>query len=170
LLEKIGAALATVTVRFVEVVAIPLFAVFGGGAQREACWILRVWNLDWNGPCFSERRNRAPQPQRRRGHHAGEAAMLKGLIGRTTTVGTLKDGLDASVERTRVTAHRVANASVPGGGLGGNFASVLAAAGGEDVDLEVEMVALADEQLRFDATAVLLQKLYGQIRSSVRER
>jgi flagellar basal body rod protein FlgB len=95
--------------------------------------------------------------------------MLKGLIGRDTPVATLKDGLDASVERTRVTAHRVANASVPGGGAG-EFAGLLAGAAVEDVDLEVEMVALADEQLRFDATAVLLQKVYAQIRSSVRER
>jgi flagellar basal body rod protein FlgB len=96
--------------------------------------------------------------------------MLKGLIGRDTTVAKLKDGLDASVERTRVTAHRVANASVPGGGAGADFAGMLAGAAAEDVDLEVEMVALADEQLRFDATAVLLQKVYAQVRSSVRER
>jgi flagellar basal body rod protein FlgB len=96
--------------------------------------------------------------------------MLKGLIGRTTSVAALKDGLDASVERTRVTAHRVANANLPGGGSTGVFADLLAGMGAEDVDLEVEMVALADEQLRFDATAVLLQKLYAQVRSSVRER
>lgn len=96
--------------------------------------------------------------------------MLKGLIGRTTSVATLKDGLDASVERTRVIAHRVANANLPGGGATGAFANLLVEAGAEDVDLEVEMVALADEQLRFDATAVLLQKVYAQVRSSVRER
>jgi len=96
--------------------------------------------------------------------------MLKGLIGRATPVADLKDGLDASVERTRIISHRVANATLPGGGTTGAFADLLAEAGAEDVDLEVEMVALADEQLRFDATAVLLQKIYAQVRSSVRER
>ena len=40
----------------------------------------------------------------------------------------------------------------------------------EGVDLEREMVALADEQLRFETTANLLQKVYQQIRSSIRER
>lgn len=93
--------------------------------------------------------------------------MLRGLIGRSTSVATLKDGLDESVERTRVTAHRVANATVPGGGFGQVLAGVTA---GEDVDLEKEMVALADEQIRFEATTRLLQKVYAQVRSSVRER
>ena len=36
------------------------------------------------------------------------------------------------------------------------------------VDLESEMVSLADEQLYFEATATLLQKAYEQIRSSLR--
>jgi flagellar basal body rod protein FlgB len=96
----------------------------------------------------------------------GEDAMLAGLIGRSTAVSALKEGLDVSTQRTRVTAHRVANATTPGGG----FADVLDAATGEAIDLEAEMVALADEQLRFDATARLLQKVYAQVRSSVRER
>jgi len=100
----------------------------------------------------------------------GDDAMLKGLIGHATPVATLKGGLDESVERTRIISHRVANATLPGGGTTGAFADLIAEAGAEDVDLEVEMVALADEQIRFDATAVLLQKIYGQIRASVRER
>jgi flagellar basal body rod protein FlgB len=37
------------------------------------------------------------------------------------------------------------------------------------VNVEKEMVALADEQLRFEAATALLQKVYQQIRSSVRE-
>ena len=39
-----------------------------------------------------------------------------------------------------------------------------------EVDLETEMVALADEQIRFEAATRLLQKVYQQVRASVRER
>jgi flagellar basal body rod protein FlgB len=64
-----------------------------------------------------------------------------------------------------VIAHRVANAT-------NDFASELRGAmmGGEDVDLEQEMVALADEQIRFDAASRLLRRMYDQVRSSIRER
>lgn len=95
--------------------------------------------------------------------------MLKGLIGRSTSVGTLKDGLDASMRRTQTIAHRVANASTPGaGGFAGALDGTLAAGEAAGVDLEQEMVALADEQLRYDATARLLRKVYDQVRASVR--
>jgi flagellar basal body rod protein FlgB len=39
---------------------------------------------------------------------------------------------------------------------------------GPPVDLEAEMVSLADEQLRFEATAKLLQGTYQKIRLAVR--
>ena len=95
--------------------------------------------------------------------------MLKGLIGRSTSVGTLKDGLDASMRRTQTTAQRVANASTPGaGGFAGELDGTMAAGEAAGVDLEQEMVALADEQLRYDATARLLRKVYDQVRASVR--
>ena len=94
--------------------------------------------------------------------------MLARLIGSGTTSAQLKDGLDASSQAVRGIAHRVANASTP------DFADVLrdagAAASGSGVDLEREMVALADEQLRFEASANLLQKVYQQVRSAIRER
>ena len=38
------------------------------------------------------------------------------------------------------------------------------------IDLEAEMVSLADEQLRFEATAKLLQKAYQGLRTAIRER
>lgn len=101
--------------------------------------------------------------------------MLHRLIGRNTAVSMLKEGLDASSLRARQIAHRVANASTPNGG---GFAGVLERAQviGPDgqpvneVDLETEMVALADEQIRFEAATRLLQKVYQQVRASVRER
>ena len=63
-------------------------------------------------------------------------------------------------------AHRVANAS---NDQTASFeASLSAALDPDDVDLEVEMVKLADEQIRFEAMGEILQKMYGQIRSSMR--
>lgn len=93
--------------------------------------------------------------------------MLKAMIGGNTLTGALREGLDASSQRARVTAHRIAN------GAAASFDATLegaANAAAADIDLETEMVALADEQLRYDATARLLQKVYQQIRSSMRER
>ena len=96
--------------------------------------------------------------------------MFTRLIGNDTAVAQLKEGLDASTRAVRGIAHRVANAGTP------NFAQALDAAqatgapGGETVDLEKEMVALAEEQLRFETASSLLQKTYQQIRSSVKER
>ncbi len=95
--------------------------------------------------------------------------MLARLIGQGTAVSQLKAGLDASSRAVRGIAHRVANAG------NATFESALEeadAAGSETepVDLEVEMVKLADETLRFEIAGALLEKLYQQIRSSIRER
>jgi flagellar basal body rod protein FlgB len=93
--------------------------------------------------------------------------MIGRLMGPTTSVAQLKEGLDVSVERTRGIANRIANAA------NGGFAGALdAAQAGADptVDLESEMVALADEQIRFEALTRLLQKTDAQVRASVKER
>lgn len=89
--------------------------------------------------------------------------MLNRILGNGTSSSMLKDGLTVSSRRVRDVAERVANAST------NDFATELDAARGA-VDLEKEMVTLADEQLRFEATTRLLQKVYAQVRSSVRER
>ena len=94
--------------------------------------------------------------------------MLNRLIGRGSSVSELKGGLDRSTDNVRQIAHRVANAA---SGQPADFASALEdAQGGRKVDLEKEMVSLAEEQIRFEATSQLLQKVYQQIRSSIRER
>lgn len=94
--------------------------------------------------------------------------MLSRLIGAGTTSAQLKEGLNASSQAVRGIAHRVANASAA------DFAGALRVAevAGEEpeVNIDQEMVALADETLRFEVTAKLLQKVYQQIRSSIRER
>lgn len=94
--------------------------------------------------------------------------MLSGLIGRISTVSMLKQGLDESVVRSRSIASRVANAGDFGQALDSAAGGATNAQGGTQVDLETEMVSLADEQLRYSASATLLQKVYAQIRSSVR--
>lgn len=92
--------------------------------------------------------------------------VIRGLIGAGTVVDGLRQGLDASVVRSREIAHRVANAS---NSTSASFGAELdAALSAEAVDLEVEMVKLADEQIRYEAIAEALTKLYGQIRASVR--
>ena len=95
--------------------------------------------------------------------------MLARLLGNNSLASSLKVGLDASTRAVRDIGHRVANADTPGGS---SFEGVLREeeqAAGAEVDLEREMVALADEQLRFEATSRLLQSTYRQLRSSVRE-
>ncbi len=91
--------------------------------------------------------------------------MLFGFIGRVSNAPQLKDSLDVSSQRVRAIAQRVAAASVPGqkefGLPGENGESPTA-------NLEAEMTSLADEQLRYDAAAKLLEKAYLRIRVSMR--
>ncbi len=99
--------------------------------------------------------------------------MIKSLFGATSTTALLREGLTGSAKTLRETAHRVANATNGvGPATGDAFAAALgeatAAEDGSTVDLEVEMVKLANEQIRFDTGATLLQRLYAQLRSSTR--
>lgn len=95
--------------------------------------------------------------------------MLFGIIGRTTNANDLKDALDLSAQRTRAIASRVAQASLNGNG----FALPIDPTTGKpaqsnQVDLEAEMTGLADEQVRYDATEKLLEKMYAQLRTSLK--
>ncbi len=100
--------------------------------------------------------------------------MLFGFVDRTTTAVSLKQSLDDVQARVRGIQTRVARASMTGDG----FALTSAAQGPtvpgngitEPVDVEAEMTALADEQLRFEATAKLLEKAYASLRSAIRDR
>jgi flagellar basal body rod protein FlgB len=93
--------------------------------------------------------------------------MLNRLLGADSSAITLKQGLDASSARVKGIASRIANAG------NGSFADALAGAEAgtsTEAAVEQEMVALADEQIRFDAAAKLLQRVYMQLRTSIRER
>ena len=99
--------------------------------------------------------------------------MMTGFIGRVTPAGELKEALDVGTQRVRAIADRVARASLlnqdgfalPGSGAG---ASGAAAGATSDVDIETEMVNLADEQLRYEATSKLLAKAYDQVRTALK--
>jgi hypothetical protein len=94
-----------------------------------------------------------------------------GFIGRVSSASQLRESLDVSSQRTRVIADRVARASLqqPNGGFALPAASAPAGSAEQGpIDLEAEMVSLADEQLRYEATAKLLQKAYQGIRNSLR--
>lgn len=98
--------------------------------------------------------------------------MLPGILARATNANDLKDALDLSSQRTRAIAGRVAQASVAGRN---GFALPVDPMTGkpvenQQVDLEAEMTQIADEQVRFDATAKLLQKTYEQLRLSIRDK
>lgn len=92
--------------------------------------------------------------------------MIEGLIGTDSMVHTLKQEMSASMVRSRDIANRVANAT---NGASASFeASLDEALDADAVDLEVEMVKLADEQIRYQAMSEIVQKMYGAIRSSLR--
>jgi hypothetical protein len=98
--------------------------------------------------------------------------MLFGFIGRISSANQLKDALDVGSHRTRVIADRVSKATMKGPD---GFALPRDPAQPVNpettpVNIEEEMVSLADEQLRFEATARLLQRTYEQIRTSLRDR
>ncbi len=90
------------------------------------------------------------------------------LVARTTIADPLKASLDVSVQRTRVIADRVARASSAAQGFSLPADGSAGAAAEGPIDLEAEMVSLADEQLRFDATAKLLHDTYAGLRESLK--
>ena len=101
--------------------------------------------------------------------------MIERLFGVGTSAAELRGGLTDTSQSLRSIAHRVANATngVPGGSP--DFGTVLQATDpqsdptlAESVDIETEMVRLADEQIRYDTSATLLQRVYVQLRASVR--
>lgn len=95
--------------------------------------------------------------------------MLSGLIDRATIASPLKSSLDQSVQRARTIADRVARASANNGdGFTLNAKAGDATGSENDVNIEDEMAALGDEQLRFLATSRLLEKTYQHLRSAIK--
>ncbi|MEO7965234.1 MAG: hypothetical protein ABIT38_15110 [Gemmatimonadaceae bacterium] len=80
----------------------------------------------------------------------------------------MKDALDASSQRVKAIAQRVAGATLQNGS--GFALPDGTMSPGSQVNLEAEMTSLADEQLRYESTAKLLEKTYAKIRVSMRDR
>lgn len=97
---------------------------------------------------------------------------IERLIGQNSTVARLGTAASESMASVRRIAHRVAVADARREGRV-EFADALADAQGidpqEEIDLETEMVALAEEQLHSETTMAVMSKLYDQIRSGIRE-
>ena len=93
------------------------------------------------------------------------------FIGRTTDVSQLKASLDASAQRSRTIADRVSRASIQPQAFSIPAANGTSPAGQEaPIDVESEMVNLADEQLRYATTAKLLQKTYAGLHESLQSK
>ena len=94
------------------------------------------------------------------------------IISRVTSADQLKASLDAGVQRVRASAERVSRASIQQNGfaLPGSGAASSSSADDGALDLDVEMANLADEQLRYEATAKLLSKTYAGLRASLRDK
>jgi flagellar basal body rod protein FlgB len=94
--------------------------------------------------------------------------MLYGFFGRVSSAPKLLEGLDASSQRLATIGQRVAAARARN--ESGFALPAVAGAGGDAIDLEAEMTALADEDLRNQALNTLLRGTYDTLRSVIRDR
>ncbi|MEO6446590.1 MAG: hypothetical protein ABIZ91_11545 [Gemmatimonadaceae bacterium] len=94
--------------------------------------------------------------------------MLFGFFGRISSAPQMREALDASSQRVKGIAQRVSGATLQN--QGGFTLPDGTTTASDSVNLEAEMTALADEQLRYEATAKLLEKTYQKLRLSIRDR
>ena len=95
--------------------------------------------------------------------------MLKGLFGPASLTATLRGGLEETSATHRAIAERVANALQASSST--DFASTLKAKGAgkvDEADLQRDMAALADTQIRYEADAKLLQAAYARLRAAMK--
>jgi flagellar hook-associated protein FlgK len=100
--------------------------------------------------------------------------MIRNLFGTGTRAAMLRGGLEEASRTQRQIGARIAGASTASSA---DFAAELAGAEGSanaagpkapEVDLQQEMVNLADVQLRYEASAKLLTDTYQQLRTAIR--
>jgi flagellar basal body rod protein FlgB len=98
--------------------------------------------------------------------------MALNIISRVSPADQLKASLDIGAERVRASAERVSRASVQQKGFSLPAAAAPSNSSESEgpLDLDVEMANLADEQLRYEATAKLLSKTYAGLRASLRDK
>jgi hypothetical protein len=97
--------------------------------------------------------------------------MLKALFGPASLTSMLRGGLEEAGATHRAIADRVANALTASSST--DFSTELEAQAAkprvDEEDLQRDMTALADTELRYEAEAKLLQAAYAQLRSAIRE-
>ena len=94
--------------------------------------------------------------------------MLKGLFGPTSVSYMLRGGLEEASATHRAIADRVAGALTRSSTV--DFADNLSAqtrAQQQEADLQNDMAALADTQIRYEADAKLLQQAYANLRTAI---
>ena len=97
--------------------------------------------------------------------------MLRELFGPTTLSAMLRGGLEETSATHRAIAARVSGAVPTSGKV--DFASELesqAARKASEADLEHDMVALVDTQVRYEADAKLLHEAYARLRTAIHDR
>jgi flagellar basal body rod protein FlgB len=98
--------------------------------------------------------------------------MLRGLFGPTSTTAMLRGGLEETSQTHRAIAERVARATAASTST--DFTDALQARAAanrlDEADLQRDMAALADTQIRFEADARLLQHAYQRLRTAMRDR
>jgi flagellar basal body rod protein FlgB len=96
--------------------------------------------------------------------------MLKALFGPSTMTSMLRGGLEEASATHRAIAQRVAGALSASSSV--QFPDALAAQNAQkpvsEADLENDMTALADTQLRYEADAKLLKAAYARLRTAFR--
>ena len=95
--------------------------------------------------------------------------MLKALFGPSTLTSMLRGGLEEASATHRAIAQHVADAETSSSTV--QFPDALAAQQAQaasEADLERDMTALADTQLRYEADAKLLQAAYARLRDALK--
>ena len=93
--------------------------------------------------------------------------MLFGFFSRVSQAPDMRDALDASSQRVKAIANRVSTATLRSQS---GFALPDGTTAPTAVNLEQEMTSLADEQLRYETTAKLLEKTYAKLRMSLQSK
>lgn len=95
--------------------------------------------------------------------------MFGSLFGTDTVVGSLRTGLDESVKAHHGIAARVAGAQAAS--AHDDFAATLAGQTGaraSEVNVEQEMVKLANNEIRYDAQTKFLAKVYSNLHTAMK--
>ncbi|HVP13962.1 MAG TPA: hypothetical protein VMS88_00380 [Terriglobales bacterium] len=98
--------------------------------------------------------------------------MLEKLFGPSSVTSMLRGGLEEASATHRAIAGRVAGALDRSSSVSfqDQLAGRTADSAAAEADLERDMTALADTELRYEADAKLLQAAYAQLRTAVSDR